>query len=258
MRVLGERYDVIAPIGAGTAATVFRVRDRRSGVVRAAKVLTPANAREPETLARFEDEYRILRSLHHPHLPEIYDYGFTDDGGRFLVMELVDGDPLDAYFRAHPRDLWLILYQIAEVLTFVHNHHVLHQDIKPANLLVKRTTAFGEAMPLVKLIDFGLTHRRDTGASVQMVGTPAYMAPEVVRGEAPLTRAVDYYSLGVSLYELLAGRAPFVGTVGEILRAQLEAAPVIEHEELEWAELYPHLRALLAKDKRARLEAFEE
>ncbi|MDH4036524.1 MAG: serine/threonine protein kinase [Candidatus Krumholzibacteria bacterium] len=258
MQPLGDRYDVIAPIGAGTAANVFRVRDRRSGVVRAAKVLKPENARVPETLARFEDEYRILRTLHHPHLPEVYDYGWTHDGGRFLVMELVDGEPLDAYFRARPRELWVILYQLCEILTFIHNHALLHQDIKPSNILVMRTSAFGEEIPLVKLIDFGVTYRRDMGERVQMVGTPEYMAPEVALGEAPLTRAVDYYSLGIVLYELLVGRTPFSGTATEVLRAHIDQTPVIEEEELEFAEFYPHIRGLLTRDKRVRLEAFEE
>lgn len=256
--LLGDRYKVLAPIGVGTAANVFRVRDRRTGAMRAAKVLKPENAAKPSILARFEDEFRILRTLHHPHLPEVYDYGWTDDGGRFLVMELVDGVPLDQFFRANPGDIWAILYELCETLTFVHNHKLLHQDIKPSNILVKRTTAFGPDLPLVKLIDFGLTYRRDAGVAVELVGTPEYMAPEVVRGESTLTRAVDYYSLGATLYELLCGRPPFVGSANEVLRAHLQREAVIDEEHLEWAELYPHVRALLAKDHRARLQAFEE
>ena len=256
-RILADRYEVLASLGAGSAATVYQVRDRHSGALRAAKVLTPENAAKPNVLARFEDEFRILRTLHHPHLPEVYDFGWTDDGGRFLVMELVDGVPLDEYFRANPRDIWVILYELCEALSFVHDHKLLHQDIKPANILVKRTTAFGPDLPLVKLIDFGLIYKRDAGAKVELVGTPDYLAPEVVRGDRSLTRAVDYYSLGATLYELLVGRTPFAGT-GDVLRAHLERTPVIENEELEWAELYPHVRALLTKDWRARLEAFEE
>ncbi len=258
MAPLGDRYDIVAPIGAGTAANVFQVRDRRGGAIRAAKVLKAENARVPAILARFEDEYRILRNLHHPHLPEVHDYGETADGGRYLVMEFVDGEPLDAYFRAHPGDLWVILYQIGEILTFIHNHALLHQDIKPSNILVKRTNAFGDEIPLVKLIDFGVTHRRDSGARADMVGTPEYMAPEVALGTTPFTRAVDYYSLGVVLYELLCGRTPFSGSVSEVLRAHIDRTPVIEDEELEWTELYPAVHGLLAKDSRPRLESFEE
>ena len=257
-RLLADRYVIVDLIGSGTAADVFRVRDRQTGVLRAAKVLKSENTAIPRILARFEDEFRILRTLHHPHLPEVYDYGWTDDGGRFLIMELVDGVPLDEYFRKNPADVWAILYELCETLSFVHNHKLLHQDIKPSNILVKRTTAYGPDLPLVKLIDFGLIYKRDAGAAVELVGTPAYVAPEVVRGEASLTRAVDYYSLGATLFELLTGQPPFVGAVRDVLRAQVEREPVIDEEALEWAELYPHVRALLTKDGRARLEAFEE
>ena len=257
-KLLSDRYEILAPLGVGTAATVYKVRDRRTGVLRAAKVLTPENAANPKVLARFEDEFRILRTLHHPHLAEVYDYGWTEGGGRFLVMELVDGVPLDEYFRSNPTDIWAILYELCETLTFVHDHKLLHQDIKPSNIIVKRTTAYGPELPLVKLIDFGLIYQRDTGAEVELVGTPEYIAPEVARGNEALTRAVDYYSLGVTLYELLVGHPPFQGPESKVLRAHVEQEPVIENEELEWAELYPHVRGLLTKDSRARLEAFEE
>ncbi len=249
---------MVGSLGSGSAADVFRVRDVRSGVLRAAKVFKPENAANPKVLARFEDEFRILRTLHHPHLPEVYDYGWTDDGGRFLVMEFVDGVALDQYFRENPDDIWAILYELCETLTFVHDHKLLHQDIKPSNILVKRTTAYGPELPLVKLIDFGLIYKRDAAAAVELVGTPEYMAPEVARGDASLTRAVDYYSLGATLFELLVGRPPFVGAPRDVLRAHLDREPVIENESLEWAELYPHVRALLTKDRHARLEAFEE
>ncbi len=255
---LSGRYEILDLLGSGAAADVYRVRDVRTGTLRAAKVLKPANVANPVTLARFEDEFRILRTLRHPHLAEVYDYGWTREGGRFLVMELVDGVPLDDYFRENPNDIWQVLYELCEALVFVHHHKLLHQDIKPANILVKKTTAFGPELPLVKLIDFGLVYKRDAGVAVQLVGTPDYVAPEVARGDAKLTRAVDYYSLGATLYELLVGRPPFVGTPMEILRAHLDREPEIESEEVEWAELYPHVRALLTKDWRKRLEAFEE
>lgn len=256
--LLGDRYEVLSSLGSGAAANVFRIRDLRGGAVRAAKVLKTENAANAEILARFEDEFRILRTLHHPHLPDVFNYGWTGEGGRFLVMELVDGEPLDRYFRAHPEDIWVILYQLCEVLVFVHARNLLHQDIKPSNILVSRAASVDGGRPIIKLIDFGLTHRRGTGAAVRLVGTAEYIAPEVVRGERALTRAVDYYSLGATLFELLCGAPPFVGSESAVLRAHLERTPVIENEELEWAELYPHVRALLSKDSQQRLAAFEE
>jgi len=258
-RKLGDRYDVISSLGSGAQSDVFRVRDRRNGAMRAAKVLNPDSAGVADTRARFEDEFRILRTLHHPHLPDVFDYGWTDDGGRFLVMELVDGEPLDQYFRTHPEDIWMILYELCETLVFVHARNLLHQDIKPSNILVSRAPdGTGALRPVIKLIDFGLTYRRGVGAAVRLVGTPEYIAPEVVRGERMLTRAVDYYSLGATLFELLSGAPPFRGPESDVLRAHLEREPVIESEELEWAELYPHVRALLSKDVQKRLAAFEE
>jgi serine/threonine protein kinase/tetratricopeptide (TPR) repeat protein len=246
---------------------VFRVRDLRTGAVCAAKVLktehrTPgsswSSATKEEIVSRFEDEFRILRTLHHPHLPEVFDYGCTHDGARFLVMELVDGQPLGAYFRAHPSDIWVILYELCETLVFVHARNLLHQDIKPSNILVSRAAVADGERPVIKLIDFGLTYRRHVGAAVRMVGTAAYIAPEIARGDRSPTRAVDYYSLGATLFELLTGAPPFVGTENEVLRAHIEREPIIENEELEWSELYPHVRGLLAKDPQKRLAAFEE
>jgi len=265
--LLGEHYEVISPLGEGASATVFRVRDLRTGAVCAAKVLktehrTPgsswSSATKEEIVSRFEDEFRILRTLHHPHLPEVFDYGCTHDGARFLVMELVDGQPLGAYFRAHPSDIWVILYELCETLVFVHARNLLHQDIKPSNILVSRAAVADGERPVIKLIDFGLTYRRHVGAAVRMVGTAAYIAPEIARGDRSPTRAVDYYSLGATLFELLTGAPPFVGTENEVLRAHIEREPIIENEELEWSELYPHVRGLLAKDPQKRLAAFEE
>ena len=166
--VLGHRYEVIEPIGEGAAAEVFRVRDRWSGAMRAAKVLRPGSVENEQILERFEDEYRILRGLHHPSLPEVYDYGWIEGASRYMIMELVEGEPLDEYFREHRDDLWMILYELCEVLSFIHGHNLLHQDINPSNILVKRTTAFGGEMPLVMLMDFGLTYRRDADMKVSL------------------------------------------------------------------------------------------
>jgi len=247
----------LATIGQGSAAFVYKVRDRRDGAVKAVKQLRPESLANDKIVRRFEEEFRILRALHHPSLPEVYDYGWADDDSRYMVMEFVEGQPLDRYLADHPDDLWVILYQLCEALTFIHSHDLLHQDIKPENILVKQTSAFGDPMPLAILIDFGLTHRRRAGEAVSMVGTPAYMAPEIIRGEAPLTRAVDYYSLGVTLYELIVGDLPFKGTGRQVFAAHLNDEVTFPREQIQYAELYPHIRGLMAKDKRARLDAFE-
>jgi len=213
-------YEVLEALGEGAVATVYKVRHVRDGSVCALKSLKPAQAGTPQAVKRFEDEFRILKRLHHPSLPEVFDYGITTDGTRYIVMELVDGEPLDRYFAAHKDELWLLIYELTEALAFVHEHDLLHLDFKPDNALIKRTRAFGDRdIPMVTLIDFGLSYQRDVGGAAEAVGTAHYMSPEVIRRGEGLTRAADYYSLGCVLYELVEGAPPFDGSAHDILHA---------------------------------------
>jgi len=250
------RYQVESFVGEGGAARIYRVVDQHDGAVRAIKALKPESNAEPSIVERFENEFLILRRLHHPSLPEIYDYGFTDDGIRYIVMEFVEGEQLDVYYKEHREDLWLLLYELCEVLTFIHDRDLLHLDLKPANILVKRTSAYGDEKPMVVLMDFGLSYRRDVGGERSLVGTPEYMAPEIIRGDGRLTRAVDYYSLGIILYELLTGETPFRGGMNQIFAGHLKQEARFRQEKTENAELYPHVLGLVAKDIDPRLESF--
>jgi tRNA A-37 threonylcarbamoyl transferase component Bud32/tetratricopeptide (TPR) repeat protein/energy-coupling factor transporter ATP-binding protein EcfA2 len=250
-------YEIIEPLGEGGEATVYKVR-APGGQVRALKSLRPEDAQSPQAIARLDEEFRILRGLHHPSLPEVYDYGITEAGLRYIVMDLVEGVPLDEYAAEHPDTLWLLLYEIAEALTFIHDHGLLHLDLKPGNILVKHTQAFADhEQPLAVLIDFGLSYRRERGETVKLIGTTEYMAPEVIRGEADLTRAADYYSLGALLYELVEGHAPFEGATYDVLQAHLTRTPQFSQETVEQVRLYPWIEALLHKAPVERLQAFE-
>jgi serine/threonine protein kinase/tetratricopeptide (TPR) repeat protein len=252
------RYEVLDLLGEGALATVYKARAKKDGSIRALKALKPEQAGTDRALERFADEYRILSALHHPCLPEVYDYGFAPGGAPFIVMEFLEGTPLDEYLREHPSDLWLLLFQINEALAFIHEHDLLHLDLKPSNVLVRPTRLFGdEEDPLAVLIDFGLSYRRDVGGAVKLVGTPAYMAPEIVRGEENLTRAVDYYSLGVVIYELIEGQLPFRGSIHDILRSHLAEEVTFERRRVEHAELQPWVEKLMSKEPRERLEAFQ-
>jgi len=252
------RYEILDLLGEGALATVYRVRGRKDGAVRALKALKSEQASAPRALERFADEYRILSALHHPCLPEVYDYGVVPGGTPFIVMEFLEGAPLDQYLRDHPADLWLLLFQMNEALAFIHEHNLLHLDLKPSNVLVRRTKIFGkEESPLAVLIDFGLAYRREVGGKVKLVGTPGYMAPEIVRGEENLTRAVDYYSLGVVIYELIEGQLPFRGSLHDILRAHLAEEVVFERRKVEHAELQPWVERLMSKEPSERLDAFQ-
>ncbi|UCG50423.1 MAG: protein kinase [Candidatus Latescibacterota bacterium] len=253
------RYEVLEPLGEGAVATVYKVRTRKDGSIRALKALKPEQTETARGVQRFGDEYRILSTLHHPSLPEIFDYGIADDGRRYLVMELLEGEPLDRYVAGQKGDLWLLLYQMNEALAFVHEHGLLHLDLKPGNVLVRRSHAFGEdERPLAMLIDFGLSYRRESGGEVKLVGTPGYMAPEVIRGEENLTRAADYYSLGVIICELVEGRLPFEGSTHDILQAHLTREVSFERQKVDYAELYPWIEKLMSKEPGERLSAFVE
>ncbi|NIO29210.1 MAG: protein kinase [Candidatus Latescibacteria bacterium] len=256
--ILHPRYEILEKLGEGGVAVVYKVLDQREEEIRALKVLKPARLESETAVEHFEDEFRILRNLRHPSLPRMYDYGINDDGTPYMVMEYIEGDPLDAYYNEHEDELRLLLYEITEALAFIHEHNLLHLDLKPDNILVRRTTAYGSGeKPQVLLIDFGLSYRRDTGGKAPVSGTPEYMAPEIIKGEERLTRAVDYYGLGVSLYRLIEGRPPFGGSLNDMLRAHLYDEVTFEEERIEHADLYPHVRALMSKEPMARLEAFE-
>jgi serine/threonine-protein kinase len=180
---------------------------------------------------RFLRERQILARLQHPHIAHLIDGGIAADGRPWFAMEFVDGEPLLDWCAARRADLRLRLHLFADVcaaVQFAHGQLIVHRDIKPSNILV---TAEGEA----KLLDFGIAKLLDdssAGATVdaqQRPFTPAYAAPEQLRGEA-VTTATDIYALGVVLYELLAGRRPLnvgqVPTPEEMLHAQSTQQPV--------------------------------
>jgi tetratricopeptide (TPR) repeat protein/tRNA A-37 threonylcarbamoyl transferase component Bud32 len=252
-------YEVIEPLGEGAVATVYRVRSARDGSTFALKSLKPEQATTDIAIKRFEDEFRILSRLHHPSLPEVFDYGITAGDTRYIVMEIVDGAPLNTYFGDHKDDFWLLVYQLTEALSFIHEHNLLHLDLKPGNVLVKRTRAYGDSdMPMAMLIDFGLSYQRAEGGKAKMIGTPDYMPPEIIRGDENPTRAADYYSLGCILFEMVEGRVPFSGKMDDKLRGHLRSPVKFSKRKVEYASLYPWIEKLMAKEPNERLAAFGE
>jgi serine/threonine-protein kinase len=252
------RYSVIDHLGEGGVGTVYKVRDNNDGSIRALKALKHGKQTQ-RNVERFEEEYRTLRRLHHPSLPEVFDYGITREETRYIVMEFVEGEPFDGYFARHPDDVWLLLFQLSEALAFIHDHKLLHLDLKPRNILVTTTKAYGgDQGPLVMLLDFGVSHHREKAGRAAIVGTPAYMAPEIILNEDAPTRAADYYSLGATLFELIEGKPPFHGTVEEVLQAHLSQEITFDTKTPELTDLYQQIRRLLNKDPKVRLEAFDD
>ena len=262
-------YDVTGPLGAGGMGEVYRARDTKLDRDVALKVLPEAFTADPDRLARFEREARVLASLNHPNIAQIH--GLEEAGGtRALVLELVEGPTLDDRLEQGPIPLDEVLSiarQIALALQAAHEAGVIHRDLKPANVKVREDGT-------VKVLDFGLAKALDTtpapgadplqsptltasvtrmGAGLIM-GTPAYMSPEQAEGLPTDTRG-DLWSFGVVLYEMLSGDRLFSGeTVAQVL------ARVIDRD-LDLSSLPPStpapvrrlLRRCLERDRRRRM-----
>jgi len=220
--MLGIRYRLEGPIAAGGVGRVWRARDLLLERPVAVKVLRPQFADHLETLARFRAEARHAGALTHPCIAQVYDYC---DGGPqdspYLVMELVDGpslaDMLEAgtIDAAHAMD---IVAQVAAGLAAAHRIGLVHRDIKPANILIGSDG-------LVKITDFGIAHAAGSApitAPELVMGTAHYLAPERITGDHDGPSG-DLYSLGIVLYECLAGRPPFDGTMAKVMSAHLHA-----------------------------------
>ena len=258
-------YRIIGRLGAGGMGEVYRARDTKLGRDVAIKVLPDVFTSDPERLARFEREARMLAALNHPNIGAIY--GFEEAGGiRALVLELVDGDTLaDRIARGLPlTNVIPIARQIVEALDVAHEKGIVHRDLKPRNVALTRDGT-------VKVLDFGLAKEtvRDGAArdgshaptmtigatrDGMVLGTASYMSPEQARGQA-VDKRTDIWAFGCVLYEMLTRQVAFSGeTVSDIIAAVLEREP-------KWAALPaatpPHIRGLLQhclqKDPKLRL-----
>jgi len=221
-------YQIAEEIGHGGMGEVYRAT-RADGQYKkdVAVKLVRVGLDSSFVLQRFLHERQILASLDHPHIARLLDGGTTEDGVPFLVMELIEGEPIDRYCDEHSLNITQRLKLFAQVcgaVQYAHQRLVIHRDIKPSNMLVTK-----EGEP--KLLDFGIAKILDpsAGPEATLVGamTPEYASPEQVRGE-PITTATDVYSLGVVLYQLLTGRSPYPGdttTPHELARAVCEFEP---------------------------------
>jgi hypothetical protein len=202
------RYDLLARLGAGGAATVYKAVDRASGEVVAVKVMPPTLAANPVARQRFEEEFRTSRLLDHPNIVRALDY--QDGEQPFLVMEFVEGESLGDRLAAkgrlaEPEALGLI-FQVCDALAEAHRRGVIHRDVKPDNILI-RTDG------VAKLADLGLVKRAEAESNLTRtgrgLGTPHFMAPEQFRNAKGVDARCDVYSLGATLYMMLTGHLPF-------------------------------------------------
>src|SRR5215213_3439834 len=232
-RSLGP-YELLARLGAGGMGTVYRAVHRRLRQQQAVKVLSSSLAADPTFVQRFEREARLAAELRHPNIVVVHDV--DEDGGvHYIAMELLEGRSLRDLIRTEspiPVERALrLLDQLAAALDFAHARRVVHRDVKPANVFVSTSVSPGpvgsDLTDHLTLVDFGIARASDgtvlTGTGI--IGTPDYMAPEMLRGEGAGSSA-DLYALGVVAYELLGGRTPFPGTnTPSIMYAHVHTPP---------------------------------
>jgi serine/threonine protein kinase/tetratricopeptide (TPR) repeat protein len=205
-------YQILEEIGRGGMGIIYRARERHSRRVVALKRLLSYHGDSRETLMRFQREAQTAASLDHPNILPIYEVGRDEAGLPFFSMKFAPGGSLfqlAATFRDHPREVVQLLAKVTRAIDYAHNNGVLHRDLKPGNILLDFR---GEPM----IADFGLARWTGTTTeitrTVTVFGTPGYIAPEQVHCPTTgATPAADIYSLGAILFELLAGRPPFLG-----------------------------------------------
>ncbi|HEY8458659.1 MAG TPA: protein kinase [Actinopolymorphaceae bacterium] len=257
---LGSRYLLDTVIGTGATGRVWQGRRRADGSPVAVKVLRPEFGEDPAVVQRFLRESATLRAIRHPHLVQIHDLVAEGDT-LAIVMDLVDGEDLrQLASRAvlSGSAALTVLSQVAAGLAAVHAAGVVHRDVKPENVLVAWEQGAEGERPYARLTDFGLARAADSPAltqTSQLVGTLAYVAPELVAGRAADT-PVDVYALGVMAYELLAGERPFDAPhTAALLRAHVEMEP--RRPPAMSSELWGLVSRCLAKDPSRRPTADE-
>ena len=266
---LGD-YQLLTLLGAGGMGEVWAAHQQTLGRRVALKLLSEEVTRDPSRISRFEQEARTASALSHPNVAHIYALGQTADGQRYIAMELVEGETIRARLRSGDLPLAEAIrfaVQVAAALTAAHAVGVIHRDIKPENVMI-RPDGF------IKVLDFGLAKLVASSASDvatatrtmvhtdagTVLGTVAYMSPEQVRGRE-VDQRTDIWSLGVMLYEMVAGRCPFAGeTRSDVMAAILdrEPAPLARFDPDVPSELQRIVGKALRKDRDERYQGMRD
>src|SRR5213595_2326956 len=219
-------YELLEEIGRGGQGVVYRARQKSLNRLVALKVIGLAHWATEAHVKRFRLEAEAAASLNHPCIVPIYEVG-ERDGACYFSMGLVEGGQLDAILKREPLPIQRaaeLIVKLARAVQYAHEHGILHRDIKPGNILLD---AKGEP----HLTDFGLARLLESESTVtrtlEVLGTPSYMAPEQALGEnAAVSSATDAYGLGAVLYQLLTGQPPFAGgTTYETIKLLLDTEP---------------------------------
>ena len=262
-QALGEEFTVGALLGEGGFAAVFRVRERRQHRDVAVKVVDLGLTPSPSLAVRFVREARTVARLEHPHIVPIYKVGGYQNEVLYIVMRCVDGASLRQLLekkkRLSVRKAATIARQVADALGYAHHYGVVHRDVKPDNILLDRGGH-------VLVTDFGIAKAAQEASVSQLttegmvVGTPQYMSPEQATGDKLDARS-DIYSLGILLYQMLAGEPPFDGESAQSIlmkQATADPPPIHDHRGDVPAPLTAALDRMLAKDPAERYQTAEE
>jgi serine/threonine-protein kinase len=234
-KVMSERYRVVNIIGEGGMGRVYLAEQQMGRITRkvAVKTLHPDLAADPLIAKRFNREAETVIRLGHPNTITFHDFGQTEDGTLFIVMEYINGESLAQVLKQGPmapKRIDNILDQICSSLHEAHEMGIIHRDLKPDNIILTQRVSQSD---FIKVLDFGIAKRTELDAdSLKMtragvvLGTPPYMSPEQFAGQ-PLDRRSDIYSLGIVTYEMLTGRLPFEArTPWEWATKHLSAQPL--------------------------------
>lgn len=246
-RLLSARYLLEKRLGRGAMGQVYLARDQNLVTRRVAvktvrpDILSDEMMQEGEAIARFEREARAAASIRHPNVVDVTDFGKSEEGVFFLVMEYVDGESLYQLLRREGtldiQRTVAIMGQVVAGVEAAHDEGILHRDLKPANIFImqqRKRTAVNSADGFVKVGDFGLAKivHSDQSETVSgpesrgIIGTPEYMAPEQMQTGVKLDARADIYALGAIAYHMLGGRQPFIGDITQLVAQKLmQSAP---------------------------------
>jgi serine/threonine protein kinase len=251
-RMIAEKYRLDRLLGRGGMGAVYEGTHVDLDRPVAIKLLLPDFTADPEALERFRREARAAARLNHPNVADTYDYGSLPEGGAYIVMELIAGETLREYMDKVGQLPFGEAIQIARQVTSgveaAHRHDITHRDLKPSNIILTRDH---DGRMLAKVVDFSVAKLKEgttSGAALtatgSLIGTPRYMSPEQCADNTADDRS-DIYSLGVILYEMLAGRTPFEGPTTTAIAIKHIQAPPPPVEEFR-ADTPASLRALIA------------
>ncbi len=226
---LGGRYEIIDVVGVGGMAVVYRARDTVLGRYVAVKILKDEFAKDAEIRKRFSIESQAVAKLSHHNIVSVFDVG-SENGVDYIVMELIEGVTLKEYLKKKGRLTWqealFFAQQLCRALSHAHSRGIIHQDIKPQNVIILRD---GTA----KLTDFGIASfatTQETRVVQEAIGSVHYISPEQAKG-SKIDYRTDIYSLGVVMYEMLTGKLPFEGeTALQVVMQHLNAVPLAPSE----------------------------